>query len=419
MNESRIQIGCIADDYTGASDAASFLVKGGLQTVLLNDIPDASFSTDGLDAVVIGMKIRSVPPAEAVSAAMAAMDRLLEMGARQIYYKYCSTFDSTPAGNIGPVMDALADALDEPYTLLCPSLPANGRTVAGGRLFVYGVPLHESPMKDHPLNPMWDDRIAVLMEPQSQYTCYTIPVTGDPAADERALGRVTADASKPYYLVPDYETDEQGREIARRFGHLRLLSGGSGLLEHLGALAAEGRPAGEGLPGVEGRGILLCGSCSKATQGQIRWYQEQGGPSIPLDPAKVADGTTDARRIYEQIRQMPDNVLVYSVGAMELKEENRALYSSLVERTLSELASLAMADGVRRIIVAGGETSGAITRELGLDRFRIGRSIAPGVPLMAPTEHPEIRIVLKSGNFGQEDFFGRAVRVTSGKEETP
>ncbi len=405
-------LGCIADDFTGASDAASFLVKGGMSVCLYNGVPDRGGPAAGTQAIVIALKSRTQETKGAVADSLAAAGFLLEQGAKQLYFKYCSTFDSTPEGNIGPVADALMERVGAPYTLLCPSLPANGRTVEKGELFVNGVPLHRSHMKDHPLTPMGDCRIDRLMAPQSRYPSRVL-------AREELEGFRAPES--PCYLIPDYATDEDGRRIARAFGKLPLLTGGSGLLEHL-AGEWTGETAGKGtIPksGTRGRALLLAGSCSKATLGQIAWYQAQGKPSYKLDPAALLNGTQtpeDAWDFVAACQGTGDAVLVYSSDSPERVREYQKLgagkVAALLEGITAGLAQKAVEAGFTRIISAGGETSGAVTKGLGFRSYLIGPSVAPGVPVMVPAQAPNIRLVLKSGNFGGEDFFGKALEMT-------
>lgn len=409
-------LGCIADDFTGASDAASFLVKGGMSVCLFNGVPEQKAAAGETQAVVVALKSRTQQRADAVADSLAAADFLLARGVKQLYFKYCSTFDSTAEGNIGPVADALMERTGAPYTVLCPSLPANGRTVENGSLFVNGVPLHQSHMKDHPLTPMRDCRIDRLMAPQSRYPSRVL-------AREEPEGFRAPDS--PCYLIPDYSTDEDGARIARTFGRLPLLTGGSGLLEHL-AREWTGGTAGKGeIPesGTRGRALLLAGSCSKATLGQIAWYQAQGKPSFKLDPGALLEGTQTPEDAWEFIaahQGTGDAVLVYSSDSPERVREYQKLgterVAALLEGITAGLARRAVEAGFTRIISAGGETSGAVTKGLGFRSYLIGPSVAPGVPVMVPAEAPHIRLVLKSGNFGGEDFFDQALEMTGEKE---
>lgn len=434
---SGILLGVVADDFTGASDAASFAVRGGLRTVLFDGVPKQAAAwgdSGGVQAVVIALKTRTVEPEEAVERSLEAFRWLRERGARHLYFKYCSTFDSTDRGNIGPVTDAVMERFGFPYTLLCPSLPVNRRTVCGGKLYVSGIPLHESHMKDHPLTPMADCRISALMGRQGRYPCVGIErgeIGG--GEGERKLSRA-ARQSGHAYGVPDYETDADGAAIARAFAHLPFLTGGSGLAGELSRvygeqerldraaaceMAEDGDAAGTVYP-VRGRAILLAGSCSVMTLGQIRQYLQTGGPSVRLIPAEILSGRQTADTVWEQVHGLEKAPLIYSSAGPDEVEESqrfgRERVAAAIEELFAGLAKRAVAEGVTRVICAGGETSGAVTRALGFSGYGIGPSVAPGVPVMAPIERSSLRLVLKSGNFGQEDFFVRALKMT-GQEE--
>ena len=414
--------GVIADDFTGASDAASFLVKGGLSVRLVSGVPAQAGRAEAAgdaQAVVVALKSRTQETGAAVVDSLAAADFLLEAGVQQIYFKYCSTFDSTPRGNIGPVADALMERMGARVSVLCPSLPVNGRTVRGGCLYVSGVPLHESPMKDHPLTPMWDSDLTRLMAPQSHWK--SIRATPD------VLARLAADPPRePCYLVPDYETDADGAQIAAAVAELPLLTGGSGLLAPLAEIWAD-KLHGKAAPpesGTHGDAILLAGSCSRATLGQIAWYQTQGLPSRKLDPVAIVEGRFTVDDLWPFVAECRAQGLAPLVFSSDTPDRVRAYQalgagrvSGALERFTAALARRAAEEGFTRIISAGGETSGAVTQALGFQTFLIGRSVAPGVPVMTPAERREIRLVLKSGNFGQEDFFCRALEMTSADAE--
>lgn len=432
--------GCVADDFTGAGDAASFLVKGGMSVQLFNGIPqEESRIGGGVQAVVIALKSRTQKREDAVADTIAALRWLKEKGVQQFYLKYCSTFDSTPEGNIGPIADAAMEFLQVPCTVLCPALPVNGRVVKHGELYVNGVPLQESPMKHHPLTPMWDCRIARLMEPQSKYPCVELwkeqmeelahqkhRAQGDSAVwDTLRSGLPKQDASKqdapesPHcYIIPDYQDEQDGSRIVELFGGLTLLTGGSGILEAL-AERWSGQQEPQNVPDVRtgGQAILLAGSCSKATLGQIAHFKAHGGLSYKLDPAAMLAGSEtveDAWRFVKENWGSP--VLVYSSDTAQnvkaVQQFGQERIAAMLEQAAAQLAQRAVAHGARRVIVAGGETSGAVTKRLGFSSYRIGASAAPGVPVMIPMETPDIRLVLKSGNFGQEDFFMRVLRMT-------
>jgi len=413
--------GVIADDFTGASDAASFLFKGGLSVRLLSGIPSPGRETDAVgdaQAVVVALKSRTQAVDGAVADSLAAADLLLRSGVEQLYFKYCSTFDSTPRGNIGPVADALMARTGSPVSILCPALPVNGRVVRDGCLYVNGVPLHESPMKDHPLTPMWDADLTRLMAPQSRFPSRKVSL--------EELGRILAEPPEdPCYLVPDYTEDGDGARIAAVVSELPLLTGGSGLLEPLAKIWSErlhvAAPMPESL--TEGPGILLAGSCSAATLGQVAAWRNAGRPSIKLDPAELLAGrqtVEDVLSFVSECREKGTAPLVYSSDRPERVREYQKLgaarVSETLERCTAEIALRAAEAGDTRIIVAGGETAGAVTQALGFSAFLIGESVAPGVPVMIPVERRDIRMVLKSGNFGQEDFFERALRMTGRSE---
>lgn len=432
--------GCIADDFTGASDAASFLQKGGMRVVLVNGVPrnpGKGGLAEGVDGVVIALKSRALPPGEAVDQTLLAARWLREAGAEQMYVKYCSTFDSTEKGNIGPVCDRLLEWTGQRFTLLCPSLPANGRTVKKGILYVDGTPLAESPMSRHPVNPMKKSRIRDLMESQSRYPCYE---TGAGCA-----GAAEGELPEHYYLVPDYETRKDGQTIAGKFGDLGLLTGGSGLCEALAEYHVEKRGGRErqgdsnrerqenqevsrgrqenqggsrGWPedgtatGREQKKLLiLAGSCSAATRRQIEAWKQAGGSCLRIDPRQLLEDFSVLEQAKRRIREMEGELLVYSAPAAggEAGEESRAAgqgeLSAVLDRAFSGLALYGRSCGCKRLVVAGGETSGAVTRALGYQAFYVRDSIAPGVPVLVPAEDRSMALVLKSGNFGGERFF--------------
>lgn len=416
--------GCVADDFTGAGDAASFLVKGGLPTQLFNGIPkEGDKVLPGVQAIVIALKTRTQETTSAVEDTMKALLWMGEQGVEHFYLKYCSTFDSTREGNIGPIADRAMELTGSKLSLLCPSLPVNGRTVKDGCLYVNGVPLQESPMKNHPLTPMWDCRIQELMKDQSIYPCKIM----DRSWFGKDLEEVAQafEGEKRTYLIPDYETDEDGEKIAAMFYNLPLLTGGSGLLEPLARLhAAKLGISGESAvpeSTTKGGAFMVAGSCSKATLGQIKYFQEQGGLSCRIDPVAMAEGKESVEDVWSFIKEHQDHpVLVYSSDTADnvkkVQEMGRERIASMLEQASAALAKKAVEAGMTRIIVAGGETSGAVTKGLGFDSYRIGESVAPGVPIMIPAGREDIRLVLKSGNFGQEDFFTKVLEMTEKKE---
>ena len=414
--EGTIRIGCIADDFTGASDAASFRRRQGMKTVLFNGLPEGKLP-EGCDAIVVALKSRTAPVNEAVKDSIQALKWMKGQGAAQLYIKYCSTFDSTKEGNIGPILDAALETFEIPYTLVCPSLPVNGRTVKEGRLLVNGVPLHESHMKNHPLTPMWAADIAVLMKEQSKYPCMKLSIQELQKGKEAVMAKVQAFAAghPRFYVVPDYYEDAHAELILGIFGDLPLMTGGSGLL---GAEAFR-KPASENkkettVPAA--KSLLLAGSCSKATLGQIDTYQKAGGYSVHVDPIRLLNGEITVDSLWKEGKGA-DKVLYYSSDKADkvkkVQEAGREKVAELLEQTMGRLAQKAVENGYTQVIVAGGETSGAVTQGLGYQAYLIGESVAPGVPVMTPTGNRALRLVLKSGNFGQPDFFERAVKMTT------
>ena len=417
--------GCVADDFTGASDAASFLVKGGMSVQLFNGIPaKGSRVGEGIQAIVIALKSRTQDTGEAVADTMRSLGWLKEQGVEKFYLKYCSTFDSTPEGNIGPVADAAMEFLGVSYTVLCPALPVNGRVVRNGELYVGGVPLHESPMKNHPLTPMWDSRIAGLMKPQSKYPCVELwkEQMDRPADEIRAMLTEQEDRQEHFYVIPDYRDMEDGERIVELFGDLALLTGGSGILEPLAKRLSSRQ---EMLPELdiqaEGSAILLAGSCSKATLGQIDYFRAHGGLSYKMDPVAMLEGRETLEDAWKFVREnwgIP--VLVYSSdtarNVKEVQQYGQERVAEMLEQAAAKLAERAVAHGIRRVVVAGGETSGAVTKRLGFSSYQIGASVAPGVSVMVPMENETLRLVLKSGNFGQEEFFIKVLEMTRMEE---
>lgn len=413
--KKNILLGCVADDFTGASDAASFIAKSGIPTVLFNGVPSDDTVPEG-GAVVIALRSRSIAPEKAVAQSRQALRWLRSHGAQQLYIKYCSTFDSTPKGNIGPVCDDALEQLGLKSTLLCPSLPVNGRTVRSGSLYVDGVPLAETHMRNHPLNPMWASSIPELMEPQSKYPCLVLDddLLAGPEARLRAAISAFSQAHDRFYLIPDYETDEQGQRITELFGGELLLTGGSALAGLLAerAMAMQSADPDRAMPaGVRGKALLLAGSCSAATRRQIKAYAAGGGKSIPIDPVRLRSGELDAGFVWALVQKEPGPVLVYTTEKSSDGPE-AADAAVRLEAFMAQLARLAYDDGVVRIIVAGGETSGVVAQELGFDAFQIGTSVAPGVPVLTPVQKPEFRLILKSGNFGDDLFFEKALALT-------
>lgn len=412
--------GCIADDFTGASDAASFFEKGGLKTVLYNGIPsEGTVMDDDVKAVVIALKIRSINRDDAIKYALDALKYLQSIDAKQFYFKYCSTFDSTPRGNIGPVAQAIMDELGETKTILCPALPVNKRTVVKGRLFVDGVPLDESPMKNHPVNPMWESEICELMKPQSRYPCINVDLEEMEEEDEEIWNRLNAfeSISGKYFIVPDYAEEIDAVRITELFGNLKFLTGGSGIIEHLAKISGKSAEKNMSQDGVEGKAIIIAGSCSAATRQQIEKFISDGGKAFKIDAIRLLYEKQTVGDLWNFVNEYSDEtVLVYSSDTPDNVKYNQRhgaeAISDSLENAMAELAEVALMNNYTRIIIAGGETSGAVMKKLGFNSYIIGKSVDPGVPVMTPTERRDLRVVLKSGNFGSIDFFNKAVKMT-------
>lgn len=418
----KLILGCIADDFTGASDAASFLVEGGMKTLLFNGIPKGNDKDNlrDVDAVVIALKTRTQKVNIAVEESLAAARWLKEQGSQQLYIKYCSTFDSTDEGNIGPIVDAIMDLCGEKYTILCPALPINGRTVKNGYLFVNGVPLAESPMKDHPLTPMHESDITKLMQAQSNYP--SIKMSGEElAAGKTAIDKTLNFLSKKwsvFYIVPDFINTADAETIVNLFGELAVLTGGSGLMSALAKHHMKGKDTASGFSNTtEGSGIIFAGSCSEATLSQIAYFQKYGGVSFKLAPLAILQGRQSLADVWAFIQKnQGKEILIYSSESPQFLDSIRKTaleqFSRVLEEMMATIAECALRKEFKRIIVAGGETSGAVTKALKFASYWIGESIAPGVPIMIPCSRKDVRLVLKSGNFGQEDFFERALAMT-------
>ncbi len=420
--KNTLMIGCVADDYTGASDAASFLISFGLKTLLFNGIPTGDIPE--CNAVVIALKSRTQDTKEAVKDSMEACEWLVSKGAQHLYFKYCSTFDSTREGNIGPVLDAMIEKYQQKHVVISPALPVNGRKVKDGILYVNDVPLSETHMANHPLTPMWTSKLADLMEPQGKYPSLELNHETLEKSPEEIMAIVEefGKDKEHFYIIPDYVNDENGAKVAAMFGGFQVLSGGSGILAHLSErykkeLNTADSESCSFTTSTEGRGLVLSGSCSKATMAQILDYNAKGHPTKGLVYDDLASGKVTVDSLWSFIEEHKDEeVLIYSMGPFEnvsaIAEDQKAIVAATYENTSAELAKRAVDAGFTRIVIAGGDTSSAVAQKLGFDGFEIGESVAPGVPVMMPLSNKNVRIVLKSGNFGQEDFFERALNLT-------
>ncbi|WP_193560649.1 3-oxo-tetronate kinase [Streptomyces alboflavus] len=426
-------LGVIADDVTGASDVALALRASGLRTVLYFGVPDADVApTDGCEAVVVALKSRMAPPPHAVAESLAALRRLREHGVRQVYFKFCSTFDSTADGNIGPVLDALADALDAPAVLLTPSSPQHGRTQYEGQLFVNGLPLAESSMRYHPVTPMTDSSLPRLLRAQTDRPVELVrwrTVRAGVDAVRAAVADATARGVR--YLLADALDGDDLRTLGRAAADAPLTAGAAGLAGGLAHAAPGGALATyeEKDPLDAWPAAVLSGSCSARTLQQLDVLRAQGRPVHRLDPVAEPDPAALAGRALDWYDALPPGspagapVIHSSVGPGELRAIQGALgaerAAAVLEEATGRIAAGLVARGVRRVVAAGGETSGSVVAALGITGAWIGRAAAPGVPWLRPTSGPGIALLLKSGNFGAPDFLATASAPPGARASSP
>jgi uncharacterized protein YgbK (DUF1537 family) len=418
-----VLLGAIADDFTGATDLCNTLVRRGMRTVQLIDVPVPGTEIADAEAVVVALKSRTIPAPEAIDKSLAALAWLQRAGARQILFKYCSTFDSTDEGNIGPVAEALMDALGTDLTLFCPAFPENGRTIYHGYLFVGDVLLSESGMRDHPLTPMRDPSLVRVLQRQCRGKVGLVPqydVARGAAAIRDAFASLRQAGFR--HAIVDAIEDDDLEAIGEAAADFALITGGSGIALGLPenfrrqGLLASGVAA-DALPPVVGAAAVLSGSCSEATRAQVAHMRERG-PVFTLDPIAAAAGRNIAEEALAWAKpQLGDRPVLISATAppdevtatQEVLGRDRA--GALVEGILADIARGLVAHGARRFVVAGGETAGAVVQALGVTGLRIGRQIDPGVPWTMSLTEPNLALALKSGNFGAPDFFSRAFSV--------
>jgi 3-dehydrotetronate 4-kinase len=413
-------LGCIADDFTGATDLASMLVRQGMATVQLIGVPGPSVDVGGAQAVVVALKSRTIAAADAVERSLAALAWLQARGARQILFKYCSTFDSTDQGNIGPVSEALLGALDADLTIACPALPENGRSIYMGHLFVGERLLSDTHMRHHPLTPMTDSNLVAVLGRQSKAPVGLVPypvVERGPEAIRARFAQLRREGVRQ--AIADATSDRHLADLGTAAEGLALITGGSGIAMGLpgnfrraGLLAESGQA--DQLPGVGGHAAVLAGSCSAATLEQIERFAASG-PVLALNPlALVKDGAEVERAIVWAEKRLGEAPLLIhsSAPAEQVAKVQEALgrerAGAAVEAAMARIAVALVERGVRRLVVAGGETSGAVVAALGVQGLRIGPAIDPGVPWTVSLGEPHLALALKSGNFGAPDFFLKA-----------
>jgi len=419
---SKILLGCIADDFTGATDLANNLVRSGMRTVQTIGIPGERLQTQ-VDAVVVALKSRTAPRQEAVEHSLDALHWLKSQGAQQIYFKYCSTFDSTPEGNIGPVTEALLDALEREapgFTIATPAFPDNGRTVFNGYLFVGDVLLHESGMQNHPLTPMKDSNLVRVMQAQCRRRVGLIDYRAVAKGAVAIRDRIDELRKQGVQIaIVDAISNDDLIKLGPALKGMPLVTAGSGVAIGLPANfgVAPSNAASE-LPRASGFRAIVSGSCSAATNRQVRAFSASGGESLRIEPLQVARGSDVVAEAIgwaaPRLAQRP--ILIYSTAepavvkdAQERLGAQRA--GALLEQALAEIARGLVERGVSQLVIAGGETAGACVQALEIAQLRIGPQIDPGVPWChaQPTVAPDgLHLALKSGNFGTDDFFGKA-----------
>lgn len=405
-----MQIGVIADDITGATDVALMLGKRGGSVLQVIGVPKGPLPN--ADAVVISLKSRSNPVAEAVAQSLAACTALQQAGARQIMFKYCSTFDSTDEGNIGPVIDALMKATGARMTVATPAFPANGRTVFQGHLFVGTQLLSDSPMKDHPLTPMRDANLVAVLGRQTKRKVGLLAYhTVEAGAAPIAAGLAAAGAE---IVIVDAILDRHLIDLGAAIADLPLVTGGSGIALGLAPLpkvqggAAQYRPA-------TGPKLILAGSCSARTRAQVAVAKAAGVAVFQIDPAAI---DPKAAIHWATARLSDKPILIYSsadpADVTKAKSSNGHDVSERLEAAFGAIGAALVASGVGQLVVAGGETSGAVFQALGITQLAIGPEIAPGVPWTRSLDHTDLILAAKSGNFGAEDFFLTAWDAANG-----
>jgi 3-dehydrotetronate 4-kinase len=421
---SPLLLGAIADDFTGATDLAGMLVGAGMHTLQTIGVPKRLDARGQWDAIVIALKSRNIPACEAAAQSLVALSWLRARGATQIYFKYCSTFDSTPAGNIGPVADALLDALDAHFTVACPAYPANGRTIYKGHLFVGDALLSDSAMRDHPLTPMRDANLVRVLGRQTPRKVGLV-AWDTVCRGPRAIGEEFERLQRAgvTYAVVDAIDDRNLLDIGAACATLQLVTAGSGIALGLpqnfrAAGALPERSDAARMPTVPGKSAVLAGSCWAATRAQVAAFARHHAASEMVfsegDTAETI--ATRALSAVDAALASGEPFLVYStadpahVAAIQARL-GRERAASLIEGAFGLLARELVVRGVRRLVVAGGETAGAVVQALDVEALEIGPMIDPGVPWTTALGQQSLALALKSGNFGSENFFEKALAM--------
>lgn len=423
-------LGCIADDFTGATDLANNLVRAGMRTVQTIGVPASTQALEA-DAIVVALKSRTLPAQEAIAQSLHAYKWLKAQGVTQIYFKYCSTFDSTPQGNIGPVTEALMDAIygaGQGFTIACPAFPENNRTLFKGHLFVGDVLLSDSGMRHHPLTPMTDANLVRVMQSQTQRKVGLVEQACVAAGPDAIRARFQdLQAQGVGVAIVDAICNQDLLHMGQALADVPLVTAGSGVAIGLpqnwqarGQLTANAQA--DSLPAAHGHQAVLSGSCSVATNAQVAHWRDRGRPAFAIDPLALAAGADVVQQALQwatpQLSAGP--VLIYATtepAAVQTIQQQlgAARAGELVEHALAAIAQGLVQAGVRQLVVAGGETSGAVVQALQVERMVIGPQIDPGVPWTAVTSpvcHGDtVHMTLKSGNFGTTDFFEKSLAL--------
>lgn len=413
-------LGCIGDDFTGSSDLGNTLTKAGMRVTQYVGVPDRPAAPD-VEAGIVALKSRSIPVAEAVKLSLAALDWLRAQGCTQFLFKYCSTFDSTAEGNIGPVAEALADALGARQVLVCPAFPAAGRSIYQGHLFVADRLLSESGMQNHPLTPMTDPDIRRWLGHQIKGSVGHVPAQVVMQGTDAIRARMQSeDAAGHRLLVADAITDADLITLGQAAADLPLITGGSGIAMGLpdnfrnkGRLSAQANT----WTGQAGRVAILSGSCSTATRGQVAEHGRMN-PTREVTADQVMSGAVTAQGLADWALAQPEVPLIYTSADPAIVADAQTRFgkdtvAAKIESLFADLARALVAGGVTRLISAGGETSGAVVEGLDLTALEIGPEIDPGVPMIRASD--SLVLALKSGNFGRPDFFARAAAMMEGR----
>ena len=410
-------LGVIGDDFTGSSDIANNLKKAGMSVGMYSGVPDNKMKLNKYNAVVIALKTRTIPIKKAISESVKALEWLKSKKCKKIIFKYCSTFDSTKKGNIGPVIDAIMKNLNVDFTIACPSFPDAGRTLYQGHMFVNGVPLNESGMENHPLTPMTDHNLVRWLNYQTKGKVDLINSVTIKEGAKSIKKRITElKKSNVKYAITDTLDNQDFDLICSGTDNLKFLTGGSGIALGLPKVFKKKgmlKKSNSKLPNVKGNTIILSGSCSLVTNEQVELYKKSN-PSLFISPEELIKNENYHNEIIEWIlRHSKKRPLIYSTALPKkvslYQKKFGSKISSKIETLFQKIIKNIYKYNFNKIVCAGGETSGAIVKALMIKELQIGEEISAGVPVMWEPEK-NIKITLKSGNFGQKDFFSRALK---------